>query len=102
MIAPWVIHRHCDYWDDPDLFDPDRFLPEREKTIRPGTYMPFGLGPRVCVGAGFAGVESALILARIARRFDFSVENADKVRPVARLTTRPAEQIKCRVGPRSV
>lgn len=100
MIAPWVIHRHRDYWEDPDLFDPDRFLPEREKTIRPGTYLPFGFGPRVCVGAGFAGVESALILARLARRFDFSVEDAGKVRPVARLTTRPAEQIICRVTPR--
>ena len=102
MIAPWVIHRHRDYWDDPDVFDPDRFSPEREKAIRPGTYMPFGLGPRVCVGAGFAGVESALILARLARRFDFAVDDADKVRPVARLTTRPAEQIMCRVTPRSV
>lgn len=101
MIAPWVIHRHQDYWDDPDLFDPDRFSPEREKAIQPGTYMPFGLGPRVCVGAGFAGVESALILAQLARRFDFAVEDADEVRPVARLTTRPAEQIMCRVSPRS-
>ena len=101
MIAPWVIHRHHDYWDDPDIFDPDRFSPEREKAIRPGTYMPFGLGPRVCVGAGFAGVESALILARLARRFDFSVDDADKVRPVARLTTRPAEQVMCRVTRRS-
>jgi cytochrome P450 len=96
MIAPWVIHRHLDYWDDPDRFDPDRFSPEREKTIRPGTYMPFGLGPRVCVGAGFAGVESALIIAQLVRRFDFTVEDADRVRPVARLTTRPAEQIMCR------
>ena len=97
MIAPWVIHRHLDYWEDPDVFDPGRFSSEREKTIRQGTYLPFGFGPRVCVGAGFAGVESALIIAHLARCFDFAVEDAGHVRPVARLTTRPAEQISCRV-----
>ena len=97
MVAPWVIHRHRDFWENPHAFDPDRFSPEREKAIIPGTYMPFGLGPRVCVGAGFATAESALILARLVRRFDFSIDDADKVRPVARLTTRPAEQIMCRV-----
>ncbi|MEL6964637.1 MAG: cytochrome P450, partial [Pseudomonadota bacterium] len=101
MIAPWVIHRHLDYWEDPDAFDPDRFSHEREKTIRHGTYLPFGIGPRVCVGAGFAGVESALIIAHLARRFDFSVEDENNVRPVARLTTRPADQITCRVTLRS-
>jgi len=97
MVAPWVIHRHRDFWDNPHAFDPDRFSPEREKAIKPGTYMPFGLGPRVCVGAGFAAAESALIIARLARRFDFLIDDTDKVRPVARLTTRPAEQITCRV-----
>ena len=101
MIAPWVIHRHQDFWEDPDAFDPDRFLPEREKTIRQGTYLPFGFGPRVCVGAGFAGVESALIIAHLARRFDFAIRDEADVRPVARLTTRPAEQISCRVTLRS-
>lgn len=97
MIAPWVIHRHQDYWGDPHAFDPDRFLPQREKMIRPGTYLPFGLGPRVCMGAGFATAESILILARLARRFEFDIDHADRVRPVARLTTRPAEEIMCRV-----
>ena len=101
MVSPWVIHRHRDYWDNPHAFDPDRFTPEREKAIKTGTYMPFGLGPRVCVGAGFATTESTLILARLARRFDVVVDHADKVRPVARLTTRPAEQIMCRVRHRS-
>lgn len=101
MVAPWVIHRHRDFWENPHAFDPDRFSPEREKAILPGTYMPFGLGPRICVGAGFAAAESALIIARLARRFDFVVDEALKVRPVARLTTRPAEQITCRVRHRS-
>jgi cytochrome P450 len=97
MIAPWVIHRHHKYWKNPDHFDPDRFSAEREGELVPGTFMPFGLGPRVCIGAAFATTESALILARLIRRFDFHVMAADSVRPVSRLTTSPSEEIKCRV-----
>ncbi len=97
MIAPWTIHRHRDYWRNPHAFDPDRFSPEREHELVNGAYLPFGIGPRVCVGAAFAQTESALILARLVRRYDFSVERPEAVRPVARLTTRPAEQIMCRV-----
>ncbi|MEO0329438.1 MAG: cytochrome P450 [Pseudomonadota bacterium] len=93
MIAPWAIHRHQDYWPNPDCFDAARFLPEREKEIIPNAYMPFGLGPRVCVGANFATIEATLILARLIRKYDFEVHHPEKVRPVARLTTRPAEQI---------
>jgi cytochrome P450 len=97
MVSPWTIHRHRRYWRDPDVFDPDRFSAEREDEIIPGTWLPFGLGPRVCVGAGFAQTEATLILARLARRYDFRVEDGERVRPVARLTTRPAEEIRCRV-----
>jgi cytochrome P450 len=97
MIAPWTIHRHAAHWKNPHTFDPDRFGVERENELVPGTYLPFGWGPRVCVGASFATTESALILARLARRFDFSADQPGRVRPVARLTTRPAEQIMCRV-----
>ena len=100
MVAPWTLHRHEKHWADPHRFDPDRFTPEREAEIRPGTYIPFGLGPRTCVGAGFAQTEGTLILARLIRRYDFTALAPDKVRPVARLTTRPAEQIMCRVDRR--
>lgn len=93
MIAPWTVQRHCRYWRDPDGFDPDRFSPEREGEILPGAYIPFGHGPHTCVGAGFAAVESALILARLARRFDFTISEPECVAPAARLTTRPREQI---------
>ncbi len=100
MIAPWTLQRHDDFWRHPHAFDPDRFSPEREGEIIAGTYLPFGQGPRVCVGAGFATTEATLILARLARRFDFRVLDAHRVRPAARLTTRPAEQILCRVSRR--
>lgn len=97
MIAPWTLHRHRDYWERPDTFDPDRFMPGREADIHPNAYIPFGAGPHTCVGAGFAAVESALILASLARDFDFEIEARDTIRPAARLTTRPAEQIMMRV-----
>jgi cytochrome P450 len=100
MIAPWTIHRHVKLWKDPEIFDPDRFSPEREKEITPGSFLPFGVGPRVCVGAAFATLEAALIIARLTRRYDFLALEPSKVRPVARLTTRPRHEIMMRVAPR--
>ncbi len=97
MIAPWTLHRHKSYWRDPDRFDPDRFLPDGESAQTPGAFIPFGAGPHTCVGAGFATAESILVLACLARRFEFDVSEARGVRPVARLTTRPAREIMCRV-----
>jgi cytochrome P450 len=97
MIAPWAIHRHERHWSAPDAFDPDRFASGREEAIPPGAYIPFGQGPRICVGAAFATVEATLILARLVRAFDVEIEAPERVRPVARLTTRPAEEIRVRV-----
>jgi cytochrome P450 len=102
MLSPWTMHRHQALWKDPDAFDPDRFSPEREKELVPGAYLPFGLGHRVCVGAAFATTESTLLLARLVRRYNFEVFDAERVRPAARLTTRPVEQIMCRVSRRAV
>jgi cytochrome P450 len=97
MIAPWTLHRHKALWDNPDRFDPDRFLPEREKDLPSGAFVPFGAGPHTCVGAGFATAEAVLVLARLARRFDFDASGAGVIRPVARLTTRPSREITVRV-----
>lgn len=102
MIAPWVLHRHHDFWRSPHHFDPDRFSAEREPELVPNTYIPFGLGPRVCIGAAFATTEATLIIARLAQRYDFKLENAAGVRPIARLTTRPQREIMCAVTPRRV
>lgn len=97
MIAPWTMHRHVKYWDRPDTFDPDRFMPDGPGETTPGSYIPFGSGPHTCVGAGFAAIEAALILASLTRSFTFQIDDADRIRPAARLTTRPAEQIMMRV-----
>ena len=101
MISPWTVHRHRDYWPNCHEFDPDRFTPDREKSVAPGAYIPFGYGPHTCVGAGFAGIESVLIMAHLTRAFDFEIREPEKVRPAARLTTRPARQIYCRLRRRA-
>lgn len=97
MISPWTVQRHRAYWREPDAFDPERFLPERESEVVPGAYIPFGHGPHTCVGAGFAALESALILAQLARRFEFEILAPERVQPAARLTTRPRREIMAHV-----
>jgi cytochrome P450 len=100
MVSPWTLHRHLALWESPDRFDPDRFNTDRERAITPGTYLPFGGGPRICVGAAFATIESTLILARAVRRFDLELLDPAGVDPVSRLTTRPMREIQCRVRTR--
>ncbi len=97
MVSPWTAHRNRLLWKDAEYFDPDRFDRGHDDDDGRGAFMSFGLGPRVCVGAAFATVESGLILARLVRRYDFETLDADSVRPVARLTTRPAREVRCRV-----
>lgn len=101
MISPWTLHRHRDYWQSPHTFEPERFLAANEAQLHPGAYIPFGSGPHVCVGAGFAQTEAILIIASLVRAFDFQRADTEPVRPAARLTTRPAQQIQLHVTCRS-
>jgi cytochrome P450 len=87
MIAPWVLGRHRRLWRDPDTFDPSRFLPGAPSIPR-FAYLPFGAGPRVCVGAQFALTEATLVLAALIREFEVSLDDAPPV-PVAIVTTQP-------------
>ncbi|MEM1260872.1 MAG: cytochrome P450 [Pseudomonadota bacterium] len=101
MVSPWTTHRNALQWRDPDRFDPTRFLPDAAVDDRPNTFLSFGLGPRVCIGAAFATIESGLILSRLASRYDFVPVEPATVWPVARLTTRPAKEIVCHVKRRA-
>lgn len=96
VVSPWVVHRHHDLWRDPDRFDPSRFA-EGAPPPKPGTYIPFGLGPRVCTGAAIAQLESQLILAEHLRVFDFEPVHPERVMPMARVTIRPRGGVLCRV-----
>ena len=69
MVPQWVLHRHPDYWEDPDRFDPDRWTPERVRERHPYSYFPFGAGPRSCIGRQFSLVEAKIILSVLLRRF---------------------------------
>lgn len=95
MISPWTLGRHINYWESPNVFDPERFL--RAGGVNEKAYMPFGLGPHTCIGAGFAQAEALLIIASVVRHFNLTRADASPVRPAARLTTRPAKQIYLRV-----
>lgn len=88
MIAPWVLGRHRKLWRDPDAFDPSRFMPG-EPTPPRFAYLPFGAGPRVCVGAQFALTEATLVLAMLIRAFQVSLEDSAPALPVAIVTTQP-------------
>ena len=99
MISPWTSHRNGLLWENPDRFDPDRFDTDKRNADK-GTHLSFGVGPRVCIGASFATLEATLIIARLAQRYQFKTLNADTVRPVARLTTRPAFEIQMQVSRR--
>ena len=89
-IWPWLIHRQRRLWDDPDAFRPERFLPggSAEKRHR-FQYIPFGAGPRTCVGARFAVVEALTILAHWLTRREFVLETGQDIYPVGAVTLRP-------------
>ncbi len=88
MIAPWVLHRHRRLWRDPDAFDPSRFLPGAPPPPR-FAYLPFGAGPRVCVGAQFAMAEATLVLAALIQSFHIALVDDREVMPKPVVTTQP-------------
>jgi cytochrome P450 len=88
MIAPWLLHRHEKLWDQPNAFIPQRFM-TKEAPDR-FAYLPFGAGPRICVGAPFAQAESVLALARLIGAFRVElVDQANPVVPLGVVTTQP-------------
>jgi cytochrome P450 len=95
LIAPWVLHRHHRLWQDPDLFRPARFMPDQPPPAR-FSFMPFGAGPRVCVGAQFALTEAVLVLASLIGRFHVTRVDARPVLPVAIVTTQPDHPARVR------
>jgi cytochrome P450 len=90
IISQWILHRHHMLWENPDHFDPRRFLPGARERIHRFAYLPFGAGPRVCIGAFFSLQEAAIILAHLMRSFSFELPTNNKITPVQRITLRPA------------
>ena len=100
LIAPWVLHRHRKHWQDPEDFRPARFMPDQPAPAR-FTFMPFGAGPRICVGAQFALTEAVLVLASIIGQFDVSRVDARPVVPVGIVTTQPDHAAQVRLKARN-
>ncbi|MGE0699970.1 MAG: cytochrome P450 [Hyphomicrobiaceae bacterium] len=101
IIVPiWAIHRHRRLWDDPDRFDPDRFLPEREAAMQRTQFMPFGFGPRTCIGMSFAMMEGVILLAAFVRAMRFAWDGRHSPEPVSRVTLRPRGGMLLTLSPR--
>ena len=88
LIAPWLLHRHEKLWRDPDAFMPSRFMAPAPPPDR-FAYLPFGVGPRVCIGAHFALVEATLALAKLIGAFRVELVDHEPVLPIGVVTTQP-------------
>ncbi len=100
MISQYLIHHHPSIWEEPKLFNPDRFLPERVAKRPKFAYLPFSAGPRVCIGSGFAVMEMQMVLATLLRAFDVTITSDDEPELAPIITLRPKDDITARVKPR--
>jgi cytochrome P450 len=97
IISPWIVHRHHATWHEPELFAPDRFSPERRERIERGAFIPFGLGPRVCIGQTFATQEILTVLSILVPLYRFELVNPAEVEARTRITLQPRNGIRVRM-----
>lgn len=99
VVMPiYAMHRHARRWEDPDAFDPMRFAPEREARIPRYQYLPFGAGPRICIGMAFAMIEATVILATLVQKARFAPVAGREPFPLARVTLQPGGGMPLRVS----
>lgn len=100
-IITYLLHRHPKYWNQPDVFYPERFLPEASKNRPKTAYVPFGFGPRVCIGRQFAMMNMKMILAQLLQRYRFSLPKSDyHVAAVPLITLKAEHGIRLRIESR--
>lgn len=97
VISPWVLHRHRKLWDAPDIFKPDRFMGAAGEAIPRHAYIPFGAGPRICIGASFSMQEMLIVLVEFLRRLDLEHVGASDPQPIMRITVQPSTPVLMRV-----
>jgi cytochrome P450 len=101
LAAPWTLHRDACWHPDPRAFRPERWTPDYARALPTGAYLPFGLGPRKCIGMRFADIEAVLLLTGIAREFDWTSED-DTLPPLqAAITCRPTRPVQLTVERRT-
>ena len=96
IVSPWALHHAARIWADPERFDPDRFLPENEASRHRYAYLPFGAGPRVCLGLHFAYMEAQLALAVLLGRYRFELLGDDEPEPGATLRAKHGVRVRVR------
>jgi len=99
ILAIWCMHRHERLWEEPNGFDPNRFTPERAKARHRCSYLPFGAGPRTCIGASFAMLEMAVLLATLVRGFRFKTTPGHRVALATNLTLRAKNGLPLSIEP---
>jgi cytochrome P450 len=92
-ISPYVMHRHPGYWDDPEAFDPERFSPEQSASRNRFAYIPFGAGPRQCIGNNLAQLEAQLIISMVARAFTMRLAPEQDIKPEPIFILRPSQEM---------
>lgn len=104
LVSPYTIHRRSDYFPEPETFDPERFTSENEKKLARYAYMPFGAGPRVCIGNHFAMMEGHLLLATLAQRVEFELVPGQIIEPdpLRTVTIRPRNGVNMVVHRRTM
>jgi len=100
-VCPYALHRNPAYWENPETFDPDRFLPERSEARSRFAYLPFGDGPRICIGKAFAMMETKIILAMMAGAFHLQLAGEDRVAIDPGITLRPKNGMPMTLTPRA-
>jgi cytochrome P450 len=98
FISPWLLHRHTKYWRDPGLFRPERFLDDEARPRH--VFIPFGSGPRVCVGQSFAEIETVVVLATLVQHLRADILAPERVMPYSRVSLRPKDPLIATIEPR--
>ena len=97
VVPIYAVHHHTKLWEDPERFDPDRFAPEQAKTRHRYAYMPFGAGPRICIGSAFATMEAVAILAVLLQAVRLRHATGEAPKPTMKVTLRPKRELCMRV-----
>lgn len=92
-ISPYHIHRHKSFWNDPERFDPERFTADKIKKMDSCMFIPFGAGPRLCIGQDFALMEMAMIIGSLIRRYKFINKNFSAVKMGSYVTLKPSTDL---------
>jgi len=96
----WCIHHNPQYWNEADKFDPERFSEENIKKIKPYSYLPFGVGPRICLGQKFALTEIKIVVAKILQKFTLRIVNEKDAEPNILFMVRPKNDFEIKICPR--